>query len=1458
MTGPLDVCRLEYLTGTLATAYKGLVTSLVLKDFCMTETDGSMTVKGTVLSMPEGRYRASLIHEGIELSRAEIQNGFFELSAAADDIRKARNLQIDILQNGRHIGTFLLKREKAGEFFTSALELSEEMKKVNLSLLTAAIKDKPGLLKDAEDIVSHLAAKERDWKKLSEEINSFSKDIFWIDRDAHSRCYDILVTFSRRAAENVDAALSAKAAANFISLIALPLEHETDQKRLSARVEEWLGALQGSSIDLRSSFRKVSKVILDILERFPAMDILPLLKLLMVSAKKKIEGLPVIKDAALNDIEAYMPRDGLTSLNRYRESARNNLLKDVAAAEDLLDKRGQRAATEILSRLAVQGLDDADPADVVMRALGASLTKDSGESLLHALMEYVSALDLHASGAMATVASNMAMVMEKLAGLGMADSCEALLAGIRNGPPALKEHIVLEPRVASAILAAGNDTLIGLYSDILREVLIPAPRVTGFSRDTWAELANPLHLRRLSEFLSVMKLDSKRFTDVLVHVICCLSVSGVFVPDDKLFPREISAYLNSGAMRENFFLNYLLLRKLPVYYSEVAATGRVRDHTTEIDSWGNDIILYFMRKQTHVNASNYNVLLVEDIIRSWVFENPDILKARVPDDVLQKIDRGLMGQYSAAIRPLFEFLGILDGQGLHLERILLAREGDIRMRLKDIAASEEIRSKIALLCLIYQDIKRKYSLSAGNGEDDDAYEKLPRYVAQAGTLKETVLSRVKTEAQESLYFKRHIAFGIPSVMGSYHEPKFDALGTFLRTEERVRVILEGVISQIEHTQDIFSESDLRQWLRCVEAVRGLFVLHELGNFQVDEVAAILGTNTLRFSQIADLLRIWRKELMWMVNVCYRTFHDPLVLVLKRYPVDDFPESLKNLDPRGSGFIHKAADIIIRDLINGIVGFTELDRLIDALAGALKARVSSGRDEEIVPADKKGAPKDLYVIGKLPDDHVMRLAPFIGSKAKNLFYLSNKGLPVPAGAVFSAAHTADYKNYTGSEAFLSSLREAVRSIEDHTGLTFGDPCKPLFLSVRSGSYISMPGILSSILYCGMNESTLRGFIGRTGDPLLGWDSFRRFIEHYVRVVFGLDLPLFESASDRLADLATEKAGDLHADETEKIVRSYLAELKTKGLKIPEDPYTQLRESVTAVYGSWHGERALQFRRAMEVSPHWGTSVTLMEMVPGNQPGSGASVFFTRWPLSMENAVYGDTREGSTGDDLVSGRFVSRPLSRQQVVEGLRSLEETDAGLFEKHRELADRIEQAMGNLPQEAEVTYRGTPDGERLIYVLQTKRMEFHRGFTRGLQDVCSMEASIVGRGTGVNGGALRGVAAFSSSPEALRRLRLEQGLPVILLRKSASTDDVSLMPEVGGILTSTGGATSHAAILAQKFGLTAVVGCSDMRILDDHGTLSARIGEYAVTEGTSISMDGSTGLVYSGLCMLVAPPEGR
>jgi pyruvate,orthophosphate dikinase len=1459
MAAPNDICSLDYLVGTLATAYKGVITSLVVKDFCMTVHDKSVTLKGTVLSMPGGDYQACLMYEGRELSRVAVERGFFELTADAELVQEAKNLQIDVIQGGRHIGTFLLKKEKPRGFFSSAMELSEELKGTNFKNLTAYVQDRPGLLTHAEAIVSKILSTKKDWRRLSEEINGFADDLFWYDREAFYHWYEVFVRFAVNACEGLQATGRDKAVSNVLSLLELSLHQEPDETVQRRAADTWLREVTRSTLDFAYHAGDLRKLLVVLPERFPDLDLTPVLKNLLTSMKRRITRAPTISDADVNSIMSAVTPEDSALLSRYGEAWKRQLVADCSKAVTLLESAQYSLTLERIGSIDARTPDERKIMDTLFDVVGRTMTPVSAQNLSGVLLHAFPTVTLLAPDAYERAMVNTAGVIKKLLSFGRSDICGQFLARIQKGLPALKQDILLNPEVAASILHSGDGTLIDRYTGLLRQILIPSPGVTGFSSETWAEIANPLHLRLLTKFLAVLRTDSEKLRDVLIHVVCNLSLSGVFIPDDRIFQREISTYLNADTLRRDFLLNYLLLKKLPVYYNEVGATGRVRDHTTEIDSWGNDPVLYFLRKQVHVNASNYNVRLVEAVIRAWVYNNRDLLTGAVPDDVLYTLNGGLLARYASAVNPVFLSLGVLDSEGLHLEGLLSMGEEDIRKALMGTALTDEISRKILLICTIYQEVTGKYSHAAAGADGGDPVQKLKEHIDRLGRLKQIILSPEKTSPMENLFFKRHIAFGIPSVLGSYHEPKFDALGETFRVEAEVRVLLEKIIALFEEKRSALSPKDVAQAAACLDSLSRLFTLHGLENFQVDELVTILQSDRLRLSQIVDLLRIWQRELTWMVESFSRMLHGPLASILENFPHQELPDHIRSLDLRRGDFADKAVDIIIRDMLNDVAGFVELDRLLNVLINALDGQAQTGRDGEFTPPDAGVSEKASFALDELSDQGAMQLARLIGSKAKNLMYLRNRGLLVPFAVVFRADRTPAYEQYTESEEFRSALSSAVGKLEERTGRIFGGKKRPLFLSVRSGSYLSMPGILSSILYCGMNRETLAAFITDAGNSRLPWDSYRRFVEHYAVVVHGLEMKIFEDIiGDVMKAHGVARREDLTAGRLEEIVGLSRKALTDRNLSIPDDVYEQARQCVKAVYRSWYGARAEQFRKALKVSEHWGTAVTLMEMIFANDAGSGASVFFTRALPSMERGIYGETREMATGDDLVYGGLANRPLSKRQVPDGRQSLEEIDPGLFSLHETLGEQIEAAMGGLPQEVEAAYRKKPDGARVLYVLQTRRMEFHRGFIKRFEDVCRMESNIIGRGAGVQGGALSGAASFSSSPEEIRKLRQESGLPVILLRKTASTDDVSLMSEIGGIITAAGGVTSHAAVLAQKFGIAAVVGCPNLEIgTDAKGVSSARIGAYEVAEGSLISMDGSTGLVYSGICRFTTERRG-
>ena len=333
------ICTLDYLTGTLATAYKGKITSLVLKDFCMLQRDAYTVFKGTILSIPDGNYKASLIHEGIELARTGIQEGFFELQADSSPVAQAKNLQIDIIQNGRHIGTFLLKREINNGFFVSALELSEETRDINFGLLTHQLQGKVGLVKKAEDIIAAILSTKQDWNKFSEKINSFSRDLFWFDRKAYRAWYEVLVKWSLYAAERVGSADRNKAVTNVLSLIELPLENETDREQLVFLANAWLGKINVSAIDFSACFIQSVKTFSRIHEVFPEADLRQALQKFVDSLHDLIGSVPAVPDDILERIKALVSDDDFSRLSGCSERKRNSLMDTLSSVSAGLERK---------------------------------------------------------------------------------------------------------------------------------------------------------------------------------------------------------------------------------------------------------------------------------------------------------------------------------------------------------------------------------------------------------------------------------------------------------------------------------------------------------------------------------------------------------------------------------------------------------------------------------------------------------------------------------------------------------------------------------------------------------------------------------------------------------------------------------------------------------------------------------------------------------------------------------------------------------------------------------------------------------------------------------------------------------------------------------------------------------------------------------------------------------------
>nr|WP_269854080.1 pyruvate, phosphate dikinase [Streptomyces sp. RPT161] len=507
-----------------------------------------------------------------------------------------------------------------------------------------------------------------------------------------------------------------------------------------------------------------------------------------------------------------------------------------------------------------------------------------------------------------------------------------------------------------------------------------------------------------------------------------------------------------------------------------------------------------------------------------------------------------------------------------------------------------------------------------------------------------------------------------------------------------------------------------------------------------------------------------------------------------------------------------------------------------------------------------------------------LRDLLGGKGANLAEMTNLGLPVPPGFTIT---TEACKVYLDSGSEPAELRDEVSAhladLEQRMGKRLGQSDNPLLVSVRSGAKFSMPGMMDTVLNIGLSDASVAGLAAQAGDERFAWDSYRRLVQMFGKTVLGVDGDLFEEALDE-AKQAKGASSDLGLDAADlrQLVEDFKQiVLKEAGREFPQDPREQMDLAIRAVFDSWNGERAKLYRRQERIPHDLGTAVNVCSMVFGNLgPDSGTGVAFTRDPASGQQGVYGDYLQNAQGEDVVAGIRNTVPLadleridkpSYDELMQIMETLEthykdlcdieftiergrlwmlqtrvgkRTAAAAFRIATQLVDQ------GLIDEAEALQR--VNGAQLAQLMFPR---FDEGAT----------AELLGRGIAASPGAAVGKAVFDSYT-AVKWSR--SGEKVILIRRETNPDDLNGMIAAEGILTSRGGKTSHAAVVARGMGKTCVCGAEELEVDTKRRRLTAP-GGVVVEEGDLVSIDGSTGKVYLGEVPVVPSPvveyfEGR
>ncbi len=497
---------------------------------------------------------------------------------------------------------------------------------------------------------------------------------------------------------------------------------------------------------------------------------------------------------------------------------------------------------------------------------------------------------------------------------------------------------------------------------------------------------------------------------------------------------------------------------------------------------------------------------------------------------------------------------------------------------------------------------------------------------------------------------------------------------------------------------------------------------------------------------------------------------------------------------------------------------------------------------------------------------------LGGKGANLGEMTRIGVPVPPGFTVTTETCNAYLE-AGEELtdeMWSQVLAALDHVEEFTGRRFGDPTNPLLLSCRSGAKFSMPGMMDTVLNIGLNDDVVKSMIDLTGDAHFVLDSYRRLVQMFGSVVLGVRDEPFEDvlATKREARGVTSDA-DLTVEDLEAVVDEFKKIVAARSRTgFPEVPLDQLRMAIEAVFKSWNGKRAIDYRNAAGIEHDLGTAVNVQTMVFGNTGDDSATgVAMSRNATNGENVLEGDYLTNAQGEDVVAGIRATKPIAQlAQEMPTLHDEFETIARSLEQHyRDMQD-----MEFTIQDGKLWILQTRDGKRTAQAavriavdlaeagLITKDEALMRVSADQIDfylhpqfDVTAIaEAEEIGTGLNVSPGAAVGVVAFDA--DLAERWAREDGKPVIMVRPETKPDDVHGMLAAEGILTSAGGRTSHAALVARQFGKPAVVGAAGLAI--DLNTRTMKAGDLVIEEGEWISIDGTAGRVFLGQLDTIVP----
>jgi pyruvate,orthophosphate dikinase len=1056
---------------------------------------------------------------------------------------------------------------------------------------------------------------------------------------------------------------------------------------------------------------------------------------------------------------------------------------------------------------------------------------------------------------------------------------------IRKTFAILKERAQMYPATAlNCVLNMGKGVyntdeidLVNFFIDSVVDLGFQTPMLQGVDND-WQIRVNEAHLLNIRTWLELIELNPKWSTRLLSGLIIHLSLCGVFIRDIDLFPRDITHFLNSR-IAPVYNLAKQLTRLLPVFFNDIGAEGKLRDISTRIDEiqQRRDVLVHFLRKQSHVESNNQIVDFMKAVLVFWHTRRKEVLESYLPPAIFDQV--ASHGPLVDGMHRIFNYLG---QNGLQTpDKLLTVEESQLKEWIADCPdVSDTDRERAELAVSFFKLLHQKYHfdyieldnyLAQLRPEALPDFSRIEKVLPEKTTekklfvlldyleeLKAVILSEKSYEIREDIYKKRHITIDIPSMYGSYHEMKFDCLGLTFRIESLVNVLFEELVDQIDLsliTKATFFE--IHRLLSLFDKALRLDGLYSVEfERQLEFLAHSLEVRGFTLTQYLDIFKGFAQAVKNIINDYFNNLHGqnlnriltqiPLVQVLPKFRLPGMGEDRDK-------FQHLVSEMFFRDRIALSLGLQQLDLFLSRILSTLfqqSYKLPKDKLQRLLLYDPQSAMTPV-------DESAERITGIIqlGNKGLNLVRLKKFGFPVPPAfvittEVFRCREIID--SYPPAEKnFKEHVLRNIAQLEAANGKVFGNPDNPLLLSIRSGSSISQPGMMDTLLNVGINEKIAVGLAKKAGNAWFAWDNYRRFLQSY-GMAFGMKRDDFDAIiRESKATLEVPFKRDLTGEQMKSVALAYKRMIREAGIDIVDDPVEQLFLAIRSVLDSWESSKARTYRRIMGISDDWGTAVSVQAMVYGNLSArSGSGVIFThnpRWSADTMK-LWGDFTAGNQGEDVVAGLVKTMPVSIfQQEIE----MRDTDVTLETHYPEIykalkswAHRLIDEKGWSPQEIEFTFESPAVQD--LYILQTRDMAIReRSKVLAFDSDVDLQAAYLGHGIGVSGGAMSGRLVFTL--EEIEEWRVQEpDTSLILARSDTVPDDIQEINAADGLLTARGGLTSHAAVVAHRLGKTCVVGCSNLDCNEMEETCTFH--QKRVGAGKHISIDGQEGSVYQGL----------